>query len=179
MKKLGLLLASLFVMTLATQQVKAQTGASASASAEAKATLIRPITISMETNLNFGTIVVPSSTTGGTVMVSTDGTTEVTGTDITLAKSLGDPPTTASFTVTGEPNGTYSITLPTEATITKKEGSETMTVSNFTSYPSVSDGGTLRADGTHLLKVGATLTVDANQATGEYTGTFDVIVAYN
>jgi spore coat protein U-like protein len=177
-KKTVFLLAGLFVMMLATQQMKAQNGTSASATgtAEAKATLIRPITISMETNLNFGTIVVPSSTTGGTVMVSTDGTTEVTGTDISLAESLGDPPTTASFTVTGEPNGTYAITLPDDNTVTISGPGEDMTVTGFTSNP---DGTGVLAGGTQTLSVGATLNVGADQAAGEYAGEFTVTVAYN
>ena len=75
MKKLGLLLASLFVMTLATQQVKAQTGASASA--EAKATVVTVISITKTSDLNFGSFA--PSATDGTISVELTGTRSVTG----------------------------------------------------------------------------------------------------
>jgi hypothetical protein len=175
MKKLGFLFAGLFVMALATQQVKAQDGISATGTADVKATLIRPITIEKVDDLNFGTIVVPSTTAGGTVKVDV-GTTEVTGTDIILAESLGGPLTAASFTVSGDANATYTIALPEAVTITEPGGGE-MTVTGFTS--DLVSPATLPETGTQTLKVGATLTVKAGQAAGEYTGSFDVIVTYN
>jgi hypothetical protein len=49
-------------------------------------------------------------------------------------------------------------------------------LSNFSSSPSV---GQLSAGGTQTLAVGATLTVGSSQATGSYSGSFDVTVNYN
>jgi hypothetical protein len=52
-----------------------------------------------------------------------------------------------------------------------------MQVDNFVS--SLGATAALDAQGAQALKVGATLNVDANQAVGLYTGSFDVTVAYN
>ncbi|NLH29837.1 MAG: hypothetical protein GX479_06495 [Bacteroidales bacterium] len=67
MKKLGFLLASIFVMMLATQQMKAQTGGSASIPANAKATIVEAIAIEEISELNFGKIV--ATPEGGKVQI--------------------------------------------------------------------------------------------------------------
>lgn len=65
MRKTGFLLAGLFVMMLATQQMKAQNGDDASAIAAAN--IITPIQILKAADLSFGNIV--AGTTAGTVTV--------------------------------------------------------------------------------------------------------------
>jgi hypothetical protein len=52
-----------------------------------------------------------------------------------------------------------------------------MEVDNFVS--SLGATNSLSNQGTATLVVGATLNVEANQAPGLYSGTFDVVVAYN
>ena len=171
MKKLGILLASLFVMVLATQHVKAQT-ASASAEAKATANIITPIKIAKRADLNFGNIV--AGTGIGTVIVDTEGDRTSTGDVILPSATLGTV-NAAEFTVTGLANATYAITLPESINISTT-GGETMTVTDFTSNPSGT--GTL-AGGTQTLSVGARLNVGAGQVAGDYTGEFSVTVAYN
>jgi uncharacterized protein DUF4402 len=83
--------------------------------------------------------------------------------------------TAAAFTVSGQGSATYAITLPASATVTS--GANTMTVNGFTSNPAGT--GTLSGAGSQNLLVGATLNVGASQATGTYSGTFDVTVTYN
>jgi hypothetical protein len=83
--------------------------------------------------------------------------------------------TAASFTVTGEGNSTYSITLPSSA-ITLTSPSGTMSVQNFVSTPS--NTGTL-SSGTQEIKVGATLNVSAAQAAGTYTNASGLFVTVN
>ncbi len=83
----------------------------------------------------------------------------------------------AAFTVTGGANATYAITLPTSITLTGPAGSTAMTVDTFTSNPGST--GTLSSGGTQVLTVGASLDVGANQADGDYNGTFTVTVTYN
>ncbi len=174
MRKTVFLLASLFVMVLATQRVNAEGPASASATANATATIITPISITNVADLNFGNIV--AGTTPGTVTVSHDGIrTKSDG--VTLPTATPGTITAARFNISGLPNATYSITLPSSTTITKNGGTEQMTIDNFTSDPH--ETGTITTDGTQILAVGGTLSVKANQPAGEYTGTFDVIVAYN
>ena len=170
MRKTVFLLASLFVMMLATQQMKAQ---DVSASATAAANIITPIQISKAADLYFGNIV--AGTNPGTVTVSHDGIRTKSG-GVTLPTATPGTITAAKFNISGLPSATYSITLPTSTTITKNGGTEQMTIVNFTSNPSGT--GTL-AGGTQTLSVGARLNVGAGQVAGDYTGEFSVTVAYN
>ena len=173
MRKTVFLLASLFVMVLATQRVNAEGPASASATANATATIITPIAIAHVADLNFGNIVAGTGT--GTVIVDTDGVRTSTG-DVILPTATPGTVNAAEFTVTGLAAATYDITLPGSIDISTTGGA-TMTVTNFTSTPSVT--GTLAANGEQTLSVGATLTVGANQPAGTYEGSFFVTVAYN
>ena len=142
----------------------------ATASANAGATIVAAITISKTADLSFGNVVAGGSI--GTVVLSTAGSRSVTG-----GTTLGNAGSTAAaaFTVEGEASATYAITLPASTSITS--GGNNMTVNTFTSNPSST--GTLSGAGSQTLLVGATLNVSASQATGTYTGSFDVTVAYN
>lgn len=171
MKKLGILLASLFVMTLATQHVKAQTGAQASATANATANVVEVITIDKNADLDFGTFA--SGIIAGTVSMETDGTRYQTGGVVLLTTNAGHP---ATFTVHGTNNGHYSVTLPDDepVTLTLSGGTETMTIASFVH----SADRILDATGQETFKVGGILNVAANQPAGIYEGTFDVIVTH-
>lgn len=88
----------------------------------------------------------------------------------------------ATYTVSGEPARTYSITLPMTTTVTSDGNSMTIgtllaksasgTISHYAT-------GTLGIGGTEQFTIGATLTVAAGQAEGLYQGAFDITVAYN
>ncbi len=143
---------------------------SASANATAGARIIAPITLTKTTDLNFGDVVPGSST--GTVVLTTGGAVSSTG-GVTLGNSTNVA--AAGFTVGGQGSETYAVTLPSSASITS--GANTMTVGTFTSNPAGT--GTLSAGGSQTLNVGGTLNVGASQATGSYSGSFSVTVAYN
>ena len=82
-----------------------------------------------------------------------------------------------SFNVTGSPSTAYTITLPT--TINMTNGANTIAVNTFVSFPAAGANGLLSATGTQTLFVGATrAALAANQATGTYTGTYNVDVVY-
>lgn len=134
-----------------------------------------PISIMKNTDMNFGTIAISTST--GTVVLSTFGSRTATG-GVFLTSFTGTV-TAAQFTVSGEPNYTYAITLPATFTLYESGvGPESMTVNSFTSIPSAT--GSLTA-GTETVLIGATLNAGASQAAGSYTNAtgFDVIVNYN
>ena len=169
MKKLGILLASLFVMTLATQQVKAQN--EASVTANAKATILNGLKIVKNADLQFGKIVAGS--TVSKVQIQTDGSRKIASGDVVLFNTESDHQA-ASFTLTGTAGRTYSLDLPTNITLTGPSGSSPMTVEEF-----VHNTGILDDSGEDTFAVGATLNVGANQTAGEYTGTFTVTAAYN
>jgi hypothetical protein len=140
------------------------------ATSNATATVIAPIAIAGTVDLQFGKFVAASTT--GTVVMSPAGARSATGGVILSSVSAG---AAASYNVTGDTTASYTITLPTSA-VTITSGANNMTVGTFTSTPSGT--GTLTA-GAQTLTVGGTLSVGANQATGAYTGTYNVTVQYN
>ncbi|MBN2681094.1 MAG: DUF4402 domain-containing protein, partial [Bacteroidales bacterium] len=87
----------------------------------------------------------------------------------------GNVSNAASFDIIGYPDATFTIDIP--ETIQILSGTDEMTVDNFVS--DLGSSSALDGDGMANLKVGATLNVEANQAPGLYTGSFDVTVAYN
>ncbi|HCT94873.1 MAG: hypothetical protein A2X19_10670 [Bacteroidetes bacterium GWE2_39_28] len=145
------------------------------AQSNASATIITPISIAVVDHMNFGNVAASGSL--GTVVLTTAGARSVTG-GVSLPTTTGTV-SAANFTVSGQANFTYSITLPSSVTITRVSGSETMTVNTFTSDPATT--GTIGGGGTQSLSVGATLNVAASQVAGAYTSgsTFNVTVAYN
>jgi spore coat protein U-like protein len=159
------LLCLAFATTLCAGEVSAAT-----ATSNVSASIVTAISITKTADMDFADVVASGS--AGTVVLSTAGARSITG-GATLGNSTGAA--AAAFTVSGDPASTYSISLPSSATITSTPN--TMTVNTFTSSPSGT--GTLSGGGTQALTVGATLQVGASQAQGTYTGTFDVTVAYN
>lgn len=125
------------------------------------------IAISTDQPLVFGSL---TTTAGGTVTVSTTGTVTPVG---VIPLGIGASP--ARFTLrfdNGNPH--YNITLPASTTLRASNGA-TMLVDAFQSDPA-GRGRVAPPARVGTLTVGATLHVAANQAPGDYSGTFDVIV---
>lgn len=169
MKKVTIILTGVILMALTSVNVFGQ-GSAATESATATARIIIPIQLENTQGLVFGNIA--SSASIGTVTISPSGTRSHSG---GVTPSVIGAFNNAIYTATGEPNATYTITLP--ASITISSGGNNMTVNGFTSDPTPT--GTLGAGGTQTINVGATVNVGANQATGNYSGTYDVTIAYN
>jgi hypothetical protein len=163
---------NLLVLAIIVLGFAASSFAQVTATASTTATIITPIAITKDVDMNFGNIAV-SPTLGGTVVLPTAGARTLTG-GVTLPVVTGTV-TAASFTVTGEGNSTYSITLPSSA-ILLTSPSGTMTVGNFVSTPS--NTGAL-SSGSQEIKVGATLNVGAAQAAGTYTNASGLFVTVN
>lgn len=149
--------------------------AQSTASASASATIVTPISIAKNVDMNFGNIAVTA--TAGTVVLASDGTRTKTG-GVTLPATVGTV-TAASFLVSGQANYTYSITLPSAAVVLTSN-SNTMNATAFTSNIAAT-AGALSTTGSQTLNVGATLSVAASQPAGTYTTAtpFDVTVNYN
>ncbi|MCF6408017.1 DUF4402 domain-containing protein [Chitinophaga filiformis] len=171
MKRTPILFLASFTMACLATAAHAQETASATATA----TIVTPISITKDVDMNFGNVAV-QSTTGGTVVLTPAGTRSATG-GVTLPTTATGTVTAASFTVSGTSGYSYAITLPSTA-LTITSGSNTMTVTTFTSDPSGT--GTLTG-GSEVVNVGATLNVSAAQAAGTYVSAtpFDVTVNYN
>jgi hypothetical protein len=132
------------------------------------------ISIFKNTDMNFGTI---AASTAGTVILSASGSRTASG-GLMLPSFTGTV-SAAQFTVNGDPNYTYTITLPTNYTLYESGiGPASMLVNAFTSTPSAT--GNL-SGGTETILVGATLTVGGSQTAGYYTNGigFEVTVNYN
>jgi len=127
------------------------------------------IALTTNSGLKFGQIVATASP--GTVMVTPAGFRSASG-GVALGSSFGVAP--ASFTVTGDANASYSITLPGSVSLSGGTGS--MMVDTFTSSPNGS--GNLGAGGTQILSMGATLHVGAGQHSTSYSGFCAVDIAY-
>ena len=142
---------------------------SATANANAGANILKPIAITNTQDLDFGDII--SQTTGFTVIVTTAGTRSASNATAILT-AVGEQ---ATFSVTGQENQTFKVTLPASVSITDG-GVNSMSIAGFNHDL----GATPVLDGTGnaTLNVGAVLTVGAAQAAGAYTGTFDVTVVY-
>jgi hypothetical protein len=133
--------------------------------------LLSPNTLQKLDDLNFGTI---GQTAAGTAVLNpVPDTLSTTGGVL----ALGGTPHAAQFQGFASKNSVVNIKLPNQPVIlTRSGGTQTVTVSNFTL-----DGPSKKvmANGTvFTIKVGATLTVPAGQATGLYTGTFNVTAQY-
>lgn len=134
--------------------------------------MLRPLTLLKRDDLDFGALY--SSAAAGTATLSPfTGAVTVAG-GVSLAPGAS---TAASFIGAGTRRTPVLIRLPRNPiTLTRSGGTETMTVSNWTT-----DGPTTRvidAFETIEFKVGARLYVGANQADGTYVGNFDVTVVY-
>jgi hypothetical protein len=143
----------------------------------ATATIGSPIGVSAVSDLAFGTII-PASATAGTVIINPDtGARSLTG-GVTLVNSTYGP---ALFAVIGPAKRPFHVDLPNNTITISSPAGGTMQVKNFTTSSDLngSKNGKFDAAGNASFKVGGTLTVAANQATGLYTGTFTVNVNYN
>ena len=152
--------------------------AQATASASSTATIVTPISITKNVDMNFGNIAVQAGTGGTVALAASAAATRVTGGagGVTLPVVTGTV-TAAQFTVNGTANYLYHITLPADNTITLVNGGNLMHADLFNN----SVAGTLDNTGTQSFYVGATLTVAAAQASGVYTTAtpFNVTVNYN
>lgn len=145
----------------------------ATATANTSATIIAPITLVKNVDMNFGNVA--TSAAAGTVVLGTNSVrTAFAGASLPVTTGTVSA---AKFTITGNVAATYSIVLPT-GTISLSDGTNNMTVGSFTSTPTATG---LLTGGTQEILVGATLNVGALQAAGVYTNAADlsVTVAYN
>jgi len=157
----------------------------ASASASASANLIKPISIKKNDDLLFGDIIILNGSVASTVelSVSDDTPTYSVG---TAAYASTRPRQRAKFTVDGEANAKYSITIKDGAdgtgeadkvTLSKSEGGANMVVDLVQSKEAAANVISATPDENEIY-VGGTLNIEAGQALGAYTGTFNVTVAY-
>jgi hypothetical protein len=115
---------------------------------------------------------------GGEIRVLPDGTRTSSG-SVVLGGGLYNP---ATFYITGQPEYTVAITLPSAPILlTNTLNGRTMEVHNWTSAPSLDAEVTLSTTGNLNLNLGATLQVGdiSENPVGIYSGTYVVTFSYN
>lgn len=138
----------------------------------ATATVVEPLSISEDTPMNFGSL--GAGPSGGTVVLDqADGVT-ATG-DVNL---LGGAVASGDFTISGEPNATYSISYG-PGSLDTSPTSTAMVVDTINSNAS----GTLDGAGSESITVGATLNVNGGQPAGNYStangSPYTITINYN
>jgi len=140
----------------------------ASAVGGASATIAAPISISETAAMSFGSVT--TSAALGTVVITTAGARSVTG----GVGALGGSPAAAAFSVAGEGTSSYTVTLPASTSLTGTGAPMVVDGINITGALSRSLSG-----GADTFSLGATLHVNASQASGAYSGSYTVSVNYN
>ncbi|WP_334161931.1 DUF4402 domain-containing protein [Phenylobacterium sp.] len=157
-------------------------GAQASSSqvTNSSATIFQPIQLAKNTDLSFGTIVRPTSGSGTVTISSADGERTYTGGVALLNSGPNAPSGRATYTVTGEGGQSMNVNIPASFSMTRTGGSETITVTLAMSVTNPQLlSGTLGNTGNLTFGVGGSIPVADSTHSGAYTGTFNVVVAYN
>jgi Domain of unknown function (DUF4402) len=152
----------------------AQAPNNATATASGSATIIQSISITKTTDLGFGTIVKPTTTTT-TVTVDTLGVRGFSGGNATGANAGGV--SKASFTIQGEGNSAISVTVPTSFSMTA--GTNTLIVTTAATPVTGNLSGSIGTQGSFIVGVGGSFPLATNTPSGAYSGSLVVSVAYN
>lgn len=165
------LLSATIVAVLASPERASAAPVPSSPAVDGSAMLMKPLTLKKLRDLDFGTLGV--STAGTAAVNPVTDTLSVTGGVI----ALGGTPQSARFAGATSSSAVVNIRLPNNPVfITRSGGTETIRVDSF-----VLDGQSKRVmaqAGVFEFNVGATLRPVANQATGLYSGTFEVTIQY-
>lgn len=147
-----------------------------SVTAQAFAEVISALTATETSQLNFGKF--SPEVQGGQVIVTPDGMRSTNGTVILSGGMVNS----GIFYITGAPNASYSIQLPTgPIVLTHQNSNKTMMVNNWVTYPQAGTGTGVLVDGQQFVYLGATLNVGSmiDNPVGLYSGAFNLTFAYN
>ena len=163
--KIQMLKAIVATTTLAAIGLGATAANAATATATARAKILRQLTVINTSDLQFGVIVTGAA--ASTVAVSTAGV-------VTCGAGLVCTGTTtaAGFTLGGTTGQVVTVSVPANVGLSNGSGG-TMSATLAASAPTVT---LVALAGT--FTVGGVLSVAANQADGDYTGTFIATVNY-
>lgn len=152
----------------------AQAANTSTDTANGSVTIIRPLTITKNTDLVFGRVVQPRLGIG-TVSIANNSTTTVAANGAVALSGITT--SHAVFTVDGEGGQVVTVSMPSNFDLTK--GTDTITVTLAPDFgATVTLSNALAAAGTKVLKVGGGFNLPSTQASGAYAGTFGVTVAY-
>lgn len=143
----------------------------ATASFTASVTIVEPLKVKTLSNLNFSEV---RAGTGGVVTLTSDGSREGFG-GVEFGEGINTSP--ASFTISGTPGTMVNLQLP-QGEFLLTNGEQTITIKDFTS--NWSRINRLKEE-QNILKIGASIVVDAEQEPGNYTTIqpLEIIIDYD
>jgi hypothetical protein len=155
------------------------TAEAANANGSARGQIRKPVTISKTADLNFGNVI--RGTTAGTVTINarTGARTRTGGTVL-----QGAVFSRAAFTGTASGGRLVRFTVGAPSVTLNGPGGATMTVNTFrisingAAQQTLPRNATMPATGSSALNIGARPNVAANQADGDYTGSFALTMDY-
>lgn len=162
-----ILLGAVAVSAIATS-ASAQ-GSVTSDSAAVGITVIQPITITKNTDLQFGRVIKGA----GKVTVAAANGARSFDTGAGAPIGAGGTVSKAQFVVKAEGGQALTWTVPDTVTLS---GPGSLTVTTLKTIPAVT--GSLGAEATYTLDVGGEITLAANTPSGSYTGNLAITVAY-
>ena len=171
MKKLIIAAAALAVATTATSA--AAQAVSSTPRAQANARLIKPLVLTSDRGLNFGTIVMGTLTGNETVSISQAGAVTC-GSSGNLVCS--GSPTSARYTVTGT-QGQVVVISSSAASFTLNNLTQAGSLTLVPSFPTSLTLGNSGAPG-NTFTVGGSVTIGTATTDGVYQGEIDIQVAY-
>ncbi len=131
------------------------------------ATIVRPLSLTNSSDMNFGTVLPNDS--GGIMSIFPNG--DITALGVTVSDKTEVKP--GEFKIVGTHNQAYFITFPQAATLASGAG----TISVVTFMHDAGGTPTLDDDGKGLFNIGATLKIGAGPVAGTYYGGVDVIIS--
>lgn len=155
-------------------------GQTTSTTGSSQAIILRPLSFFNIDDLDFGAII-PNGTSAGTLRMQPNGTRTATG-GMVLVDNSQQP---ARFTGLGAPNQVVQIRIQGNSSTLTGPGAAILAqdfeISNnfgLATTPSPVRFRITSASGAFDFAVGATLNIGANQAAGDYSGSFTVNVNY-
>ncbi len=150
--------------------------AQASITAQAFAEVIEVLTATETDQLNFGRF--STDVNGGDIVISPDGSRTIQGS----LNGVGGPYGPGVFQVTGAPDASFTVQLPAgPAVLVHQQTNKTMLVDDWVTDPPLDNGPATLINGSRVISLGATLNVGSydDNPVGVYTGTFQMVFAYN
>jgi spore coat protein U-like protein len=147
---------------------------SATSTTQATTTIYQSISIANSALLSFGQVVKPTTAVISIVTVSAAGVRSLSG---AAGAALGaGTVSAAAYTATGEGGQTFSISAPG---FSMASGANTLAVTPILSAATGLLSGAFGAAGTGAFTVGGSFPVTNTTASGAYTGSLAVTIAYN
>ncbi|WP_300438176.1 DUF4402 domain-containing protein [Christiangramia sp.] len=165
MKSLLLIFVAIFFVEFTSAQI------SASTSVNSTAVVVEPIQITKSVDLHFGNVI--SGYNPGRLILSPEGIRTTFGLQLAPASS---GQVSAAEAVVKHGSYNYAITFPENFKLFNENNpNQFLLIDDFTVLPEVS------GEEIDILKIGATLNLEADQAAGFYTNAsgFNVTVSYN